>query len=218
MIRLLPSCLKNKSLHDINLKFFVAVALSVAFVLSLIILLGNSKISYIDYQSRALENEAALQYARLYYDINIGSKITDTPSASFFATNNEIEQIYGTVFNQSPYQFGQTVAVANDNLMAVSSETQDGLLTVSILKKSSEGQWQESYSFSYNDTSATNYKIPDSEIPTDADDLMFGSSLAFNGHNILAIGATGWQGPAIEDNVNTPAVYEGDNGTNRGSV
>ena len=218
MTRLLPSCLKNKSLRDINLKFFVAVALSVAFVLSLIILLGNSKISYIDYQSRALDNEEALQYAHLYYDINIGSRITDTPSASFFATNNEVEQIYGTVFNQSPYQFGQTIAVANNNLMAVSSETQGGLLTVSILEKDSDGQWQESYSFSYNDTSTTNYKIPDSEIPTDADNLMFGSSLAFNGHNILAIGATGWQGPAIEDNVNTPAVYEGDNGTHRGSV
>ena len=218
MTRLLLSCLKNKSLHDINLKFFVTVALSVAFVLSLIILLGNSKISYIDYQSRALENEETLQYARLYYDINIGSKATDTPSASFFATNNEVEQIYGTVLNQSPYQFGQTIAVANNNLMAVSSETQGGLPMVSILEKNSDGQWQESYSFSYNDTSATNYKIPDSEIPTDADDLMFGSSLAFNGHNILAIGATGWQGPAIEDNVNTPAVYEGDNGTNRGSV
>ncbi len=218
MIRLLPSFLKSKSLCDINLKFFVAVALSVAFVLSLIILLGNSKISYIDYQSRALENEETLQYAHLYYDINIGSKATDTPSASFFATNNEIEQIYGTAFNQSPYEFGQTIAVANNNLMAVSSEAQDGLLTVSILEKDSGGQWQESYSFSYSDASATNYKIPDNEIPTDTNDLMFGSSLAFNGYNTLAIGAMGWQGSAIEDDVNTPTIYEGDNGTNRGSV
>ena len=218
MTRLLPSCLKNKSLHDINLEFFVAVAISVVFVLSLIILLGNSKISYIDYQSRVLENEEALQYARLYYDINIGSEATDAPSSSFFATNNEIEQIYGTAFNQSPYEFGQTIAVANNNLMAVSSEAQDGLLTVSILEKDSGGQWQESYSFSYSDASATNYKIPDNEIPTDTNDLMFGSSLAFNGYNTLAIGAMGWQGSAIEDDVNTPTIYEGDNGTNRGSV
>lgn len=150
------------------------------------------------------------------YKIDIEREYSES-SQKFFATNNQIEQIYSDVLKQDQEEIGEAVAFANENLMAVSSLDENELMTVQILKNKN-GQWQESYSFSYETASTTNHEIPDTEIPTDSDDLLFGASLSFYGNNVLVIGAPGWQGPAIEDNTDTTDVYEGDDGTNRGSV
>ncbi len=150
------------------------------------------------------------------YKVDIEREYSES-SQKFFATNNQIEQIYDNVLKQDQREIGEAVAFANKNLMAITSLDENALMTVQILKNQN-GQWQESYSFSYETASTTNYKIPDAEIPTDSDDLLFGASLSFYGNNILVVGAPGWQGSTIEDNTDTTDVYEGDDGTNRGSV
>ena len=152
----------------------------------------------------------------LNYKITVEREFGDSDQ-QFLATNNEIEQIHQEFFVSDPTSIGAAVAVANENLIAVSNEDEDGLLTVHILEKSN-GTWQETYTFSYEASSRTNYEIPSSEVPADAGDLLFGSSLAFDGNNLLAIGATGWQGPTVDDDTSTTDVYEVDDGTDRGAV
>ena len=153
--------------------------------------------------------------AGLNYKISVERELSDS-SQTFLATNNELEQIPEDFFS-SEGEIGQSVAIANENLMAVGVKDSNNLLTVQIINKS-DGQWQKTYSFSYEAVSATNYEIPSTEVPADSDDLLFGESLAFHGDNLLAIGAPGWQGPAIEDDTSTTDTYEADDGTNRGAV
>ncbi|MYB40255.1 hypothetical protein F4X86_03275 [Candidatus Saccharibacteria bacterium] len=152
----------------------------------------------------------------LNYKISVERELSDS-SQTFLATNNELEQIHRDVFSSEPNQIGQSVAIANENLIAAGTKDSNDLLTVQILEKSS-GEWQETYSFSYETASTTNYEIPSAEIPADADDLLFGESLAFHGNNLLAVGAPGWQGPTIDDDTSTTDTYEADDGTNRGAV
>ena len=200
--------LELEAIYHTNMKFVTLVAISIISVLSFSLLATGNTLNNL-HQSGDDENSSDLNYSIAIERTGI--------SQEFLATNNEIEQIYGNTLSSEQNSMGEAVAVANDNLMAVSSISKDDLLIVHILEKSNK-QWQETYSFSYEATSSTNYEIPHSERPHDTDDLLFGSSLAFHGNNLLAIGAPSWQGPAIEDDTSTTDIYEGDNGGNRGAV
>ncbi len=181
---------------------------------SIIITLGLVTLGLVFFIASPHQNSEELG---INYNIDIEREYSES-SQKFFATNNEVEKIYGDILSRNQENFGEAIAFANTNTIAVSSiDKEDGLMIVHILKKSGN-QWQEIYSFSYNELSTTNYQIPNSEIPEDSDDLMFGASLAFYKNNTLAIGAPSWQGPSIIDNINTPDIYEADDGIDRGSV
>ena len=207
--------LKKVLLLVTDFRLFVTVVASLLFVLSLVTVIGNSSANYyLGSQFNALEGLNSL-----YYDIAVERERADDASQQFFATNNEVEQVYNSAFEPVPEELGQAVAITADgNRIAVSVTDENGLLTVYIIGKNSSQQWQTYYSFSYESFSSTNYAIPSTDTPADSDDLLFGRSLAFYGNKLLAIGAPGWQGPAVEDDTSTTDVYEGDNGTNRGAV
>ena len=217
-----PPSSKEPSGNLVGLGFFTAVIAALALVLSLIILSGNSAISYLAAQENSLSQagdslDGTAENLALY---NIAIKLdkSDPASQAFFATNNGVEQLFGSSFDGNPQEFGRAVAMANSRLMAVALEDTENRLVVLLLEKDSGGQWQQGYRFSYESDGAGNYKIPEGEVPADSDDLLFGASLAFYGNNVLAIGASGWQGAAIADDTSTTDLYEADDGTNMGAV
>ena len=208
----------------VGLSFFAFVILSLAAVLSFIILMGNSAVSYLSSSPGSTSSDPVSPSINsafkdlILYNVAVGIDRSDPASQAFFATDNELEQLFDFAIDDSLQDFGQAVSMANGKLMAVSSDDAEGRMIVLLLAKGSDGRWQESYRFSYDSAASNNYQIPDSETPTDSDDLRFGESLAFYGTSVLAVGAPGWQGAARADDTSTTDVYEADDGTDMGAV
>ena len=160
-----------------------------------------------------------ISHDSINYSIDVGHEYSDSVQ-NFFATNNAIEKIFADdLFSKNQEEFGAAIAFADENTLAVSSvDIDSGFTMVYILQRAQDTTWQIDYSFSYEESSTTNYQIPSTETPDDSSDLGFGAALAFYDSNTLAIGAPNWQGPALSDDTSTEDIYEADDGTHRGAV
>ena len=204
--------LEAEAIYHVHLKATLVTLGLVALSLILII-------TRFDFGNQQNNNLLDFNELGIYYDINIGREYSTSESAQqFFATNNQVEQIYDGILNEDQNTFGHSVTFADADTLAVSSINAQDSMVVYILERDNNEQWQKSFSFSYENASTTNYQIPNTEKPTNGDDLQFGASLTFytNG-NTLVVGAPGWQGPAVTDDVNTN-INEEDDGSARGAV
>ena len=204
--------LEIEALYHIHLKS----TLTIVGFLGIALLTGY----FISHNNAAQTSVApVISHDGINYSIDVGHEYSDNVQ-NFFATNNAIEKIFAdSLFSQSQEAFGTAIAFADKNTLAVSSvDVDSGFTMVYILQRTQDTTWQINYSFSYEESSTTNYKIPSTEVPDDASDLGFGVALAFYDNNTLAIGAPNWQGPAISDDTSTEDIYEADDGTHRGAV
>ena len=204
--------LEIEALYHIHLKSTLAIA----GFLGIALLTGY----FINHNNTAQTlTTPVISHDSINYSIDVGHEYSDSVQ-NFFATNNAIEKIFADdLFSKNQEEFGAAIAFADENTLAVSSVDLDsGLTMVYILQRTQNDTWQIDYSFSYEESSATNYKIPSTETPADSSDLGFGAALAFYDNNTLAIGAPTWQGPAISDDTSTEDIYEADDGTHRGAV